>query len=146
MQTILIVDDDKVSLRLLKSYLEKYQYDVRVAHDGASFMSEFERYKDELSLVILDVMLPDTDGFTLCQTVRRQSQLPIIMLTASSDDTDRIVAWSWAQTTTLPSPTTRASCWRASKPCTGACSLADRPTRRGICVFPASPWIWWSGY
>ena len=90
-RTILIVDDDKVSLRLLKSYLEKHQYEVRSASDGSSFLAEFDTYKEELSLVILDVMLPDTDGFTLCQTVRRQSKVPIIMLTASSDDTDRIV-------------------------------------------------------
>ena len=90
-RSILIVDDDKISLRLLKSYLEKYQYDVRSADDGHSFLAEFELYKEDLCLVILDVMLPDTDGFTLCQTVRQQSNVPIIMLTASSDDTDRIV-------------------------------------------------------
>jgi len=90
-RSILIVDDDKVSMRLLKSYLEKHQYEVRSASDGLSFLAEFELYKDELSMVILDVMLPDTDGFTLCKTVRQQSKVPIIMLTASSDDTDRIV-------------------------------------------------------
>jgi DNA-binding response OmpR family regulator len=90
-RTLLIVDDDQKTRTLLKTYLEKHQYEVRVAHDGASFLAEFERFKDDLSLVILDVMLPDTDGFTLCQTVRRQSSVPIIMLTASADDTDRIV-------------------------------------------------------
>ena len=90
-RTLLVVDDDQKTRNLLKTYLEKHQYAVRVAHDGASFMAEFERFRDELSLVILDVMLPDTDGFTLCQNVRRQSPVPIIMLTASADDTDRIV-------------------------------------------------------
>lgn len=90
-RTILVVDDDQKTRNLLKTYLEKHQYAVHVAHDGASFLAEFERYRDALSLVILDVMLPDTDGFTLCQTVRRQSSVPIIMLTASADDTDRIV-------------------------------------------------------
>ena len=90
-RTLLIVDDDQKTRTLLKTYLEKHQYEVRVAHDGSSFLAEFERFKDGLSLVILDVMLPDTDGFTLCQTVRRQSTVPIIMLTASADDTDRIV-------------------------------------------------------
>ena len=88
---LLLVDDDQKTRNLLKAYLEKQQFDVRVAHDGASFMTEFERYRDELALVILDVMLPDTDGFTLCKTVRSQSAVPIIMLTASADDTDRIV-------------------------------------------------------
>ncbi|WP_294769581.1 response regulator [uncultured Rhodoferax sp.] len=90
-RTLLVVDDDQKTRNLLKTYLEKHQYDVRVAHDGASFNAEFERFKDELSLVILDVMLPDTDGFTLCRSVRSQSPVPIIMLTASADDTDRIV-------------------------------------------------------
>jgi len=88
---LLLVDDDQKTRNLLKAYLEKQQFEVRVAHDGASFMTEFERYRDELAMVILDVMLPDTDGFTLCKTVRSQSPVPIIMLTASADDTDRIV-------------------------------------------------------
>jgi DNA-binding response OmpR family regulator len=90
-RTILIVDDDQKTRNLLKAYLEKHQYEVRGASDGASFLAEFERYRDKLSLVILDVMLPDTDGFTLCKKVRSQSAVPIIMLTASADDTDRIV-------------------------------------------------------
>lgn len=90
-RTLLVVDDDLKTRTLLKTYLEKHQYAVRVAHDGASFLAEFERFRDELSLVILDVMLPDTDGFALCQRVRQASTVPIIMLTASADDTDRIV-------------------------------------------------------
>lgn len=90
-RTILIVDDDLKTCNLLKAYLEKHHFEVRTAHDGASFLAEFERQRDKLCLVILDVMLPDTDGFTLCRSVRRQSTIPIIMLTASADDTDRIV-------------------------------------------------------
>ena len=88
---ILIVDDDQKIRSLLKTYLEKNQYEVLLAHDGASFMAEFERHRDEISLCILDVMLPDTEGFTLCQSVRRRSEVPVIMLTASADETDRIV-------------------------------------------------------
>ena len=91
MRKILIVDDDHKTRTLLKAYLEKNQYEVRLSHNGESFLAEFQRYADELSLVILDVMLPDTDGFALCKIVRRQSNVPIIMLTASSDETDRIV-------------------------------------------------------
>lgn len=62
-----------------------------MAHNGETFLAEFQRFADELSLVILDVMLPDTDGFALCKIVRRRSNVPIIMLTASSDETDRVV-------------------------------------------------------
>ena len=91
MRRILIVDDDQKTRALLKTYLEKNQYEVDLAHDGATFLAEFTRCVDELSMVILDVMLPDTDGFALCRTVRQRSNVPIIMLTASSDETDRVV-------------------------------------------------------
>lgn len=91
MRRILIVDDDQKTRALLKTYLEKNQYEVDLAHDGATFLTEFSRCVDELSMVILDVMLPDTDGFALCRTVRQRSNVPIIMLTASSDETDRVV-------------------------------------------------------
>lgn len=90
-RTILLVDDDQKIRTLLKTYLEKNQYEVRLAHDGASFLAEFERFRDEISLCILDVMLPDTEGFALCQSVRRRSDVPVIMLTASAEETDRIV-------------------------------------------------------
>lgn len=66
----------------------------RLAHDGEAFLAEFNRCADDLSLVTLDVMLPDTDGFALCKIVRRRSNVPIIMLTASSDETDRVL---WRQ-------------------------------------------------
>lgn len=88
---ILIVDDDQKIRTLLKTYLEKNQCEVHLAKDGRTFLAEFERYADELSLLILDVMLPDTDGFALCKTVRARSNVPIIMLTASAEETDRVV-------------------------------------------------------
>ncbi|WP_075794680.1 response regulator [Massilia putida] len=88
---ILIVDDDQKTRTLLKTYLERNQYQVLLSHNGESFLAELNTYADQLSLVILDVMLPDTDGFALCRIVRRRSNVPIIMLTASSDETDRVV-------------------------------------------------------
>jgi DNA-binding response OmpR family regulator len=88
---ILIVDDDKKNRTLLKSYLERNRYDISLAHDGASFFSEFERQHAHWSLLILDTMLPDTDGFALCKAVRGRSNIPIIMLAPGADETDRIV-------------------------------------------------------
>jgi len=88
---ILIVDDDQKTRVLLKTYLEKNQYEVILSHNGESFLNEFNHQIEHLSLVILDVMLPDTDGFALCKIVHQRSNVPIIMLTASSDETDRIV-------------------------------------------------------
>ena len=91
MRKILIAEDDLKAGTLLKTYLEKHQYEVTLAQDGLGFQTEFSRLADQLSLVILDVMLPDTDGFALCKLVRRRSDVPVIMLTASSDEADRIV-------------------------------------------------------
>ena len=88
---ILIVDDDQKTRLLLKAYLEKNQFEVLLAHNGESFLSEFNRHADALAMVILDVMLPDSDGFALCRAVRAKSNVAIIMLTASSDETDRVV-------------------------------------------------------
>lgn len=88
---ILVVDDDQKTRLLLKTYLEKNQFEVLLAHNGESFLAEFQRHADTLSLVILDVMLPDSDGFALCRAVRGRSNVAIIMLTASSDETDRVV-------------------------------------------------------
>lgn len=91
MRKILIAEDDQKAGALLKTYLEKHQYEVVLAPDGLIFQSEFSRLADQLALVILDIMLPDTDGFVLCKEVRRRSNVPIIMLTAISDGADRIV-------------------------------------------------------
>jgi len=88
---ILIVDADLRTRLLLKAYLEKNHYEVVAAPDGAGFLSEYQRHAEELSMAIMDVMLPDTDGFALCRMVRARSNLPIIMLTASADETDRVV-------------------------------------------------------
>ncbi|SEN82204.1 two component transcriptional regulator, winged helix family [Duganella sp. CF517] len=91
MRKILIAEDDLKAGTLLKTYLEKHQYEVTLTQDGLGFQAEFSRLAGQLSLVILDVMLPDTDGFALCKLVRRRSAVPVIMLTASSDEADRIV-------------------------------------------------------
>lgn len=91
MRQILIVEDDRKASQLLTVFLEKHQYNVTATHDGRSFQTEFDRQAENLSLVVVDVMLPDTDGFALCKMIRRRSNVPIVILTASSDETDRIV-------------------------------------------------------
>ncbi|MTV37746.1 response regulator [Duganella radicis] len=88
---ILVVDDDQKIRSLLKTYLEKNQFEVLLAEDGASFRAVLEAEADALSLIILDVMLPDADGFGLCRLVRQRSNVPIIMLTAIAEETDRVV-------------------------------------------------------
>ena len=89
---ILIVDDDQKNPQPAED-LSGEETSTRCCWPTTAPASwaEFERHRDEISLCILDVMLPDTEGFTLCQSVRRRSEVPVIMLTASADETDRIV-------------------------------------------------------
>lgn len=87
---VLVVDDDQEICELLEEYLTKQGYIVSTVNDGEQMKLHLEQngYPD---LILLDVMLPGEDGFSLCQTVRRTSSTPIIMLTAVSDDTDQII-------------------------------------------------------
>lgn len=87
--SILVVDDDAAIRELLQEHLSRVGYDIRTAGDGDQMRQLLgERPAD---LIVLDVMLPGDDGFTLCRQIREHSQVPIIMLTASSDETDRVV-------------------------------------------------------
>ena len=89
-QTLLVVDDDKEILNLLANILDdKYGYQVVVASHGQEMFERLEQYP--VDLIVLDVMMPGDDGFALCRQLRTNSQIPIIMLTASGDETDRIV-------------------------------------------------------
>lgn len=86
---ILVVDDDAEIRDLLKEYLMKNGYSVETAEDGKSMRKQCSMQK--FDLIVLDIMMPGDDGFTLCKEVRAKSNVPIIMLTAGSDETDRII-------------------------------------------------------
>lgn len=91
-QRILVVDDDKEVVRLMRAYLERAGYEVLVAYDGQTAVSTLRYEKPDL--LLLDLMLPDQDGFDITRLVRSDTTLahiPIIMLTARVDDTDKIV-------------------------------------------------------
>ena len=88
-ETILVVDDERHIIDLAKMYLEQAGYRVDSATDG---LRALRRILDEKpALVVLDLMLPGLDGWEVCRSVRAASDVPIIMLTARSDDIDRIV-------------------------------------------------------
>ena len=89
MATILIVDDESHILELARLYLEKEGYAVETASNGVAGLQKAE--SGHPALVVLDVMLPGIDGFEICRRLRRQSDVPIIMLTARGDDVDKIV-------------------------------------------------------
>jgi DNA-binding response OmpR family regulator len=87
--TVLIVDDEKNIVQLTRMYLTKEGYTVEVAYDGKEALDKARQIKP--SLIILDLMLPGLDGLEVCKQLRRESDVPIIMLTARTDDVDRIV-------------------------------------------------------
>ena len=86
---IMVVDDEKHIIELARLYLAREGYEVEGVGDGAQAVSRFGQLKPDL--VILDIMLPGSDGLTICKEIRRQSQVPIIMLTARDDVTDKVV-------------------------------------------------------
>jgi two-component system alkaline phosphatase synthesis response regulator PhoP len=89
MSTILIVDDEENILNLVRVYLEAEGYTVYTALDGPGGLAVFQRYK--VDLVVLDVMLPGMDGLEVLQHIRRESDVYVLLLTAKSEETDRII-------------------------------------------------------
>ncbi|MGF1694752.1 response regulator transcription factor [Vibrio lamellibrachiae] len=87
---ILVVDDDLEIRELLDEYLNKSGFSVSTVEDGESLHTYIDQ-KGFPDLILLDVMLPGDDGFSLCQQLRKTSTVPIIMLTAVSDETDQII-------------------------------------------------------
>lgn len=85
---ILIVDDDKDIGVELKVYLESNGFDVYNAYHGNQMWRQLKTHM--FNLVVLDIMLPGTDGISLCQTLRAQSSIPIIMLSAAGSEADRV--------------------------------------------------------
>jgi DNA-binding response OmpR family regulator len=86
---ILVVDDEVHIVELARLYLTREGYEVEGVGDGDQAMARFTQLKPDL--VILDIMLPGTDGLTICKLIRKQSQVPIIMLTARDEVTDKVV-------------------------------------------------------
>ncbi len=89
MSTVLVVDDEPIVREVVVRYLEREGYKTLEAGDGNLARSLIERHAP--SLVVLDVMLPGTDGLELCRWIRGNSDLPVIMLTARGEEADRIV-------------------------------------------------------
>lgn len=88
-ERILVVDDEANIVDLVTLYLEREGYRVDSAFDGATALEMIR--VDEPSLVVLDIMLPEMDGFEVCRQTRATSEVPIIMLTARDEDIDKIV-------------------------------------------------------
>lgn len=86
---ILVVDDESRMRKLVKDFLTKANYDVLEAEDGSQALDIFYQQKD-IVLIILDIMMPKIDGWQVCREIRSCSKVPIIMLTAKSDERDEL--------------------------------------------------------
>lgn len=91
MNTVLMIDDDKELCSLIKKCLDNEGMSTLVAFSGSMGLNDLEENKDILSLIILDVMLPDLDGFSILKRIREISNVPVLMLTAKNSEEDKII-------------------------------------------------------
>ena len=89
MEKILIIDDDVQLSKLIEEFLETFNYEITIMHEPQPALEFLQ--KNQMDLVILDIMLPGIDGFQALRKIREDSQIPVIMLTARGEVTDRIV-------------------------------------------------------
>ena len=102
MPRILLIDDDEKLGELLGAYFKRFDLELVAANHPALGLEKLDKEKPDL--VILDVMLPDQDGFQVCRDIRRHSAVPIIMLTARGDVTDRVVGLELGADDYMPKP------------------------------------------
>ena len=89
---ILVVDDESRMRKLVRDFLEKKNFQVLEAGDGEEAMDIFYEEKD-IALILLDVMMPKMDGWEVCREIRKNSKVPIIMLTARGDERDELLGF-----------------------------------------------------
>jgi len=87
-EKVLVVDDEENIVDVVKAYLQKEGYQVFAAYDGKGAMEIFNR--EDIDFIILDLMLPDSSGEQICKKIRVKSQVPILMLTAKAQETDKV--------------------------------------------------------
>ena len=90
-RTILVVDDEERMRKLIGDFLRREGYQIVEAGDGRQALERLST--ERVDLVILDVMMPEQDGWTVCRELRRTSDIPVIMLTARSEEMDQLFAF-----------------------------------------------------
>jgi two-component system OmpR family response regulator/two-component system response regulator CpxR len=101
---ILLVDDDVALASMLKEYLQREGFDVRALHDGKTVLAE--ALSEDYGMVVLDIMMPRINGLELLKLIRADSRIPVLMLTAKGDDTDRITGLELGADDYVPKPCT----------------------------------------
>jgi len=103
MKNILIIDDDQQLTQLLEEYFRPQGYSVVVCHDGRSGL-QTATMRDDIDVILLDVMMPEMDGFEVLRQLRQTHRTPVIMLTAKGDDFDRVLGLELGADDYLPKP------------------------------------------
>lgn len=86
---VMVVDDDNNICEYLRLYLEKEGFNVNIYHDGRTAVDNFSKF--DPAIILLDVMMPNMDGWQVCREIRKQSQVPIIMITAKGETFDKVL-------------------------------------------------------
>jgi DNA-binding response OmpR family regulator len=124
MPTVLIADDEKNIVQLARMYLASEGFSVESAANGREALDKVRQVKPDL--VILDLMMPDIDGWEVCRRLRKEGDVPIIMLTARDDDVDKIVGLELGADDYVTKPFNARELVARSRPC----CAAIRPARR----------------
>ena len=90
MNKVIIIDDDKELCTLMKKCVEQENLTAIIANGGIEGLQMLEENKNVCSLIILDIMMPDLDGFQVLQQIRQTSNIPVLMLTAKSNEEDKV--------------------------------------------------------
>ena len=127
---ILVVDDESRMRKLVRDFLTRQNYEVLEAADGEEALDIF--YKDKaIALLILDVMMPKMNGWEVCREIRQTSKVPIIMLTAKSDESDELMGFDRGVDEYITKPFSPKILWHVSKRfCAGRIRSVMRPILR----------------
>jgi two-component system OmpR family response regulator len=137
--SILIVDDDIEIRKLLCEYLDQQNFHTRAAADGKEMWSILD--KSRVDLIVLDLMLPGDDGLVLCRNLRSRSQIPVIMLTARVEETERIIGLEMGADDYLPKPfNPRELLARIRSVLRRSRSLSPLPTNQAFRYFRFAEW------
>ena len=107
---ILVVDDESRMRKLVRDFLVREDYEVLEAGDGEEALDIFYKEKN-IALIILDVMMPKINGWDVCREVRETSKVPIIMLTAKSDESDELTGFELGVDEYISKPFSKAYCF-----------------------------------
>ena len=103
--TILVVDDEARMRKLIKDFLIKKEYEILEAEDGEEALNIYEQNKNKIALILLDVMMPKLDGWSVLRRIRQENELlPIVMLTARSEEQDELFGFELGATEYISKP------------------------------------------